>query len=162
MLFDTGIVTDFGILKFHLDVKDRLEIMSFDENWVDLIVQMLQCGGDRGGDTIQNDFIHVIDIRFPKRALFIDFNSIMDFFNEFVNGGSVLLNDLLLTTEEGLMNLGVVVGSHGLAFSLDDFHVNGFEALLDLLDGFFHLLNDFIGGVDHILSFGNEFVDVFS
>ena len=117
-------------------------------------------GSDDGlGDSFQYDLIHVVDVSFPNRALFVSLKSVEDLLQLLVDHGTGVFDHLLSLSEIGAVQQLEVVGSHGSVLSLQDGLVDLGKGLVDLLDALFHLKDNLVGGVDDDFGLFDEDLD---
>ncbi len=109
--------------------------------------------------TISYDGIDILSILLPLRFLLIEFDSVIDLFQQFMNSSSTIFNIEKFLSDGCLEDVIIFFRRNRLVLSIDHWLLQLGELRVNAVKRFLHLINDFVEIINSLLSCRDEVVD---
>lgn len=112
--------------------------------WVDLLIQVIKSKHYTFANSINYNRINVFSIFFPLGFLFIEFDSIIDLFEQFVNSSTTVFYSQKFICNSSFKNIIVLLRRNRLVFAINHRLFKFGKFSIDTIQWFFHLIHNLV------------------
>ncbi len=120
---------------------------------------MVQGKDDTFADTVSYDGVDVLSVLLPFRLLLVEFNGVIDLFEQLVDSSSTVFHVEQLLSNRCLEDVIVLFGGNGLILAIDHWLLQLGEFGVNAVERFLHLINNLVEVIDSLLGCRDEVID---